>query len=183
MRLPANQLATLHAVAAAGRTSSSCWSTARPSSSATSRRTPRAGRRRGWAARRRAGRSRTCCPGRSARQGRLARDHPHRLEDNSSYLNFPGDSRCATGRELFIGYRGYDATRTDVAFPFGFGLSYTTFRALSDLTVATSGSVADGNLAADVTVTVANTGPVAGAESSRSMSATSRPRSPGPCAS
>ena len=67
------------------------------------------------------------------------------------------------GEGLFIGYRGYDATHTDVAFPFGFGLSYTTF-ALSDLNVATSGSVADGNLAAEVTVTVANTGPVAGAE-------------------
>ena len=96
--------------------------------------------------------------------GRLAETIPHRLEDNSSYLNFPGDSQVVRyGEGLFIGYRGYDATRTDVAFPFGFGLSYTTF-ALSDLNVATSGSVADGNLAADVTVTVANTGPVAGAE-------------------
>ena len=96
--------------------------------------------------------------------GRLAETVPNRLEDNSSYLNFPGDSRVVRyGEGLFIGYRGYDATRTDVAFPFGFGLSYTTF-ALSDLNVATSGSVADGNLAADVTVTVANTGPVAGAE-------------------
>jgi len=96
--------------------------------------------------------------------GRLAETVPHRLEDNSSYLNFPGDSRVVRyGEGLFIGYRGYDATRTDVAFPFGFGLSYTTF-ALSDLNVATSGSVAAGELAADVTVTVANTGPVAGAE-------------------
>ena len=96
--------------------------------------------------------------------GRLAETFPHRLEDNSSYLNFPGDSRVVRyGEGLFIGYRGYDASHTDVAFPFGFGLSYTTF-ALSDLDVAVSGSVADGNLAAEVTVTVANTGPVAGAE-------------------
>ena len=96
--------------------------------------------------------------------GRLAETVPHRLEDNSSYLNFPGDSRVVRyGEGLFIGYRGYDATHTDVAFPFGFGLSYTTF-ALSGLNVATSGSVAAGSLAADVTVTVANTGPVAGAE-------------------
>jgi beta-glucosidase len=96
--------------------------------------------------------------------GRLAETVPHRLEDSSSYLNFPGDSRVVRyGEGLFIGYRGYDATRTDVAFPFGFGMSYSTF-ALSDLNVVTSGSVADGNLAADVTVTVANTGPVAGAE-------------------
>jgi beta-glucosidase len=96
--------------------------------------------------------------------GRLAETVPHRLEDNSSYLNFPGDSRMVRyGEGLFIGYRGYDASHTGVAFPFGFGLSYTTF-ALSGLDVSVSGSVAEGNLAATVTVTVANTGSVAGAE-------------------
>jgi beta-glucosidase len=96
--------------------------------------------------------------------GRLAETIPHRLEDNTSYLNFPGDSRVVRhGEGLYIGYRGYDATRTDVAFPFGFGLSFTTF-ALSDLAVTTSGSVTDGTLAAEATVTVTNTGHVAGAE-------------------
>jgi len=96
--------------------------------------------------------------------GRLAETIPHRLEDNSSYLNFPGDSQVVRyGEGLFIGYRGYDKTHQDVAFPFGFGLSYTTF-ALSDLEVATSGSVAEGTLAATVTVTVTNTGTVHGAE-------------------
>jgi beta-glucosidase len=64
---------------------------------------------------------------------------------------------------MFIGYRGYDKVALGVAFPFGFGLSYTTF-ALSDLDVALSGSVAEGTLAAEVTVTVTNTGAVAGAE-------------------
>jgi beta-glucosidase len=96
--------------------------------------------------------------------GRLAETIPHRLEDNSSYLNFPGDSQVVRyGEGLFIGYRGYDKTRQDVAFPFGFGLSYTSF-AMSDLTVATRGSVAEGTLAATVTVTVTNTGEVDGAE-------------------
>jgi beta-glucosidase len=96
--------------------------------------------------------------------GRLAETFPHRLEDNTSYLNFPGDSQVVRyGEGLYIGYRGYDKTHTDVAFPFGFGLSYTTF-ALSDLTVTVSGSVADANLAAEVTATVTNTGPAAGAE-------------------
>ena len=96
--------------------------------------------------------------------GRLAETVPHRLEDNSSYLNFPGDSRVVRyGEGLFIGYRGYDAVALDVAFPFGFGLSYTTF-ALADLDVAVSGTVAAGDLSATVTVTVTNTGPVAGAE-------------------
>ena len=67
--------------------------------------------------------------------GRLAETIPHRLEDNSSYLNFPGDSQVVRyGEGLFIGYRGYDKAHQDVAFPFGFGLSYTSF-ALSDLTV------------------------------------------------
>ena len=41
--------------------------------------------------------------------GRLAETIPHRLEDNSSYLNFPGDSQVVRyGEGLFIGYRGYD---------------------------------------------------------------------------
>jgi beta-glucosidase len=96
--------------------------------------------------------------------GRLAETIPHRLQDNSSYLNFPGDSQVVRyGEGLFIGYRGYDKLGQDVAFPFGFGLSYTTF-ALSHLRVATRGSVADGTFAATVTVTVSNTGPADGAE-------------------
>ena len=96
--------------------------------------------------------------------GRLAETIPHRLEDNSSYLNFPGDSQVVRyGEGLFIGYRGYDKSRQDVAFPFGFGLSYTTF-ALSDLSVAMRGSVAENDLAATVSVTVTNTGGVDGAE-------------------
>jgi beta-glucosidase len=96
--------------------------------------------------------------------GRLAETIAHRLEDNSSYLNFPGDSQVVRyGEGLFIGYRGYDKTRQEVAFPFGFGLSYTSF-ALSDLQVATQGSASEGTLGATVTVTVTNTGPVDGAE-------------------
>jgi len=96
--------------------------------------------------------------------GRLAETIPHRLEDNSSYLNFPGDPQVVRyGEGLFIGYRGYDKCRQDVAFPFGFGLSYTSF-ALSNLDVALQGSVAEGTLRATVTVTVANTGAVDGAE-------------------
>jgi beta-glucosidase len=96
--------------------------------------------------------------------GRLAETIPHRLQDNSSYLNFPGDSQIVRyGEGLFIGYRGYDQTEQEVAYPFGFGLSYTTF-ALSDLTVTLDGSVVDDTLAATVSVTVTNTGAVEGAE-------------------
>ncbi|MFV0460868.1 MAG: glycoside hydrolase family 3 C-terminal domain-containing protein [Actinomycetales bacterium] len=102
--------------------------------------------------------------GRVNPSGRLAETMPLRLEDNSSYLNFPGEGLVVRyGEGVFIGYRGYDAAHQEVAFPFGFGLSYTTF-ALSDLAVTTSGSAADGNLAALVEVTVTNTGSRAGAE-------------------
>ncbi|MFL6025350.1 MAG: glycoside hydrolase family 3 C-terminal domain-containing protein [Friedmanniella sp.] len=102
--------------------------------------------------------------GRVNPSGRLAESIPHRLEDNSSFFNFPGDSQVVRyGEGLFIGYRGYDKARQDVAFPFGFGLSYTSF-ALSDLAVTMRGSVAEGTLAATVTVTVTNTGNRDGAE-------------------
>ena len=90
--------------------------------------------------------------------GRLAETIPLRLEDTPSYLNFPGeDGQVRYGEGLFVGYRFYDATRREVGFPFGHGLSYTTF-GYSDLAVTVLG---DG-LA--VEVTVANTGAVAGKE-------------------
>ena len=96
--------------------------------------------------------------------GRLAETIPHRLEDNSSYLNFPGEEQAVRyGEGIFIGYRGYDQQHLDVAFPFGFGLSYTTFE-LSDIKVSTHGSVADDTLGATVSVTVSNTGDVDGSE-------------------
>ncbi|CCH76694.1 Thermostable beta-glucosidase B [Nostocoides japonicum T1-X7] len=96
--------------------------------------------------------------------GRLAESVPHRLEDTSSYLNFPGDSGIVRyGEGLYIGYRGYDKSRLDVAYPFGFGLSYTTF-GYADADVTLSGSVEDGDLAARVEVTVTNQGSVDGAE-------------------
>ena len=96
--------------------------------------------------------------------GRLAETIPHRLADNSSYLNFPGDSQVVRyGEGLFVGYRGYDATGTDVAFPFGFGLSYTSFD-FSGLELTLSGAAAQNTLSATVAATVTNTGPVTGAE-------------------
>ncbi|HEX8488255.1 MAG TPA: fibronectin type III-like domain-contianing protein, partial [Propionibacteriaceae bacterium] len=96
--------------------------------------------------------------------GKLAETVPLRLEDNSSFFNFPGDSGVVRyGEGLFIGYRGYDRAQQQVSHPFGFGLSYTTF-ALSGLATAVRGSVTDGDLAVEVSLTVTNTGDVAGAE-------------------
>lgn len=96
--------------------------------------------------------------------GRLAESIPHRLQDCSSFLNFPGDSSTVRyGEGLYIGYRGYDKADQDVAYPFGYGLSYTSFD-LSALRVTTSGSVASDDLAAQVELTVTNTGDRAGSE-------------------
>ncbi|MCW3156729.1 glycoside hydrolase family 3 C-terminal domain-containing protein [Micropruina sonneratiae] len=96
--------------------------------------------------------------------GRLAETFPLRLQDCSSYLNFPGDEHVVHyGEGIYVGYRGYDKADQQVAFPFGHGLSYTDF-AFSDLAVALSGSADDATLAALVEVTVTNTGDRDGAE-------------------
>lgn len=60
--------------------------------------------------------------------GKLAETFPLRLQDNPSYLNFPGTTRNVNYAEgIYIGYRYYDAKEMEVLFPFGHGLSYTNF--------------------------------------------------------
>ncbi len=96
--------------------------------------------------------------------GRLAETIPVALEDIPSTLNFPGDAQHVRyGEGLFIGYRAHDRLAQQVTFPFGHGLSYTTFE-LTDLTVEQGGRVADGDLRATVSVTVTNTGNRAGSQ-------------------
>lgn len=84
--------------------------------------------------------------------GRLTETIPLRLADTPAYLDFPGEfGHVRYGEGLFVGYRWYDARDAAVHFPFGHGLSYTSF-AYSGLEVS-----ADANgIAARVTVT--NTG-------------------------
>ncbi|ADB32371.1 glycoside hydrolase family 3 domain protein [Kribbella flavida DSM 17836] len=96
--------------------------------------------------------------------GRLAETIPHRLEDTPSYLNFPGeDGHVRYGEGVFVGYRGHDAIGQDVSYPFGHGLSYTTF-GYSDLTAALTGRAEDGDLRITVTCSVTNTGDRPGKE-------------------
>ncbi|HEX6710736.1 MAG TPA: glycoside hydrolase family 3 C-terminal domain-containing protein [Rubrobacter sp.] len=96
--------------------------------------------------------------------GRLAETLPLRLEDNPSYLNFPGEhGHVRYGEGVFVGYRGYDALSLPVSYPFGHGLSYTSFD-YTDLTATVSGSAEDDTLAVAVACTVTNTGQRPGKE-------------------
>lgn len=89
--------------------------------------------------------------------GKLAETYPLTCADTPAYRHFPGAEKTAEYREgPFIGYRYYDTAGVPVRFPFGFGLSYTTF-AYSDMEADRAG----------VRFTVTNTGAVAGAEVSQ----------------
>src|SRR3954451_3606384 len=94
--------------------------------------------------------------------GRLAETVPVRFADNPAIGAFPGElGHVRYGEALLIGYRWYDAHRLPVAYPFGHGLSYTTF-GYSDLDVTVR---ADGESPeVEVAVTVTNTGARAGKE-------------------
>lgn len=86
--------------------------------------------------------------------GRLNETYPVRYEDTPAFRYFPSAERNAEYREsLFIGYRYYDTSKVRVLYPFGFGLSYTTFE-YSRLEVSPK----------QIKVTVKNTGAYDGSE-------------------
>jgi beta-glucosidase len=91
---------------------------------------------------------------------------PVRLQDNPSYLNFRSErGRVLYGEDIYVGYRYYEKVALPPLFPFGFGLSYTTFTR-ENLTLSTTPeqpTLQDGE-PITATVTVTNTGSVAGAE-------------------
>lgn len=71
--------------------------------------------------------------------GKLPISFPIRNEDNPAFLNYASErGRTLYGEDIYIGYRFYEKTKKDVAFPFGHGLSYTTFD-LKGLSVADMG--------------------------------------------
>ncbi len=94
--------------------------------------------------------------------GRLPETIPQRLEDNPSFLTYGGEGDHAVyGEGIFVGYRYYDKKRVEPLFPFGFGLSYTSF-AYQNLKCSAERIKDTDELI--VTVDVTNTGKVPGKE-------------------
>ena len=92
--------------------------------------------------------------GKANPSGRLNETYPLRYEDTPAFRNFPSQERNSEYREsLYVGYRYYDTGKIRVQYPFGYGLSYTSFE-YSDLKVENEG----------VTFTLKNTGKYDGAE-------------------
>ena len=92
--------------------------------------------------------------------GHLPESFPVRLSDNPSYLFYGGEGNIAEYREgIFVGYRYYDRKETELLFPFGHGLSYTSFD-FSDLRLSADRITDQDTLTATVRVT--NTGSRAG---------------------
>ena len=95
--------------------------------------------------------------------GKLAETFPVKLTDTPCYHNFPGTFNTVEHREgIFVGYRYYETAKKEVLFPFGHGLSYTTFE-YSDLKVSKS-TIIKGADEVTVSLTVKNTGTVDGEE-------------------
>lgn len=100
--------------------------------------------------------------GRVNPSGRLAETFPMKLKHNPSALNYPGKENKVCYKEgLFVGYRYYDAKDIDVLFPFGHGLSYTTFE-YESIEIDKKEIQDTENI--EVTVTLKNTGDMVGKE-------------------
>lgn len=100
--------------------------------------------------------------GKANPSGKLAETLPLRLEDNPSYLNYPGEGDNVKYAEgIFVGYRYYEKKNMEVCYPFGHGLSYTKFE-YSDIKV--SAYEIDSRKPFTVEATITNTGERDGAE-------------------
>lgn len=94
--------------------------------------------------------------------GKLSETFPVRTEDTPTAIDFPSKDGTATyGEGVFIGYRYYDKKKIEPNFPFGYGLSYTTFQ-YSDIKSNTTN--AKDSDAISISFKVKNTGTVAGKE-------------------
>ena len=94
--------------------------------------------------------------------GKLPTTFPVRLQDNPAFINYPGENgKVRYGEGIFVGYRYYDKKQIEPLFPFGHGLSYTTFK-YSNLRL--SAKALTPNELLKVRVDVTNAGKVAGKE-------------------
>lgn len=94
--------------------------------------------------------------------GKTAETYPFSFEENPVYGNYPGQPVVSEHKEsLYVGYRYYDTAKKDVLFPFGYGLSYTTFE-YSDIKLSAS-EIKDTDTV-EVSFKIKNTGSVDGAE-------------------
>lgn len=94
--------------------------------------------------------------------GKTAETYPLSFDENPVYGNYPGSPVISEHKEsIYIGYRYYDTAKKDVLFPFGFGLSYTTFE-YSDIKLSES-EIKD-NETVMVSFKIKNTGDMDGAE-------------------
>ena len=94
--------------------------------------------------------------------GKLPTTHPLRYQDNPAYINFPGENgKVYYGEGIFVGYRYYEKKEMAVRFPYGFGLSYTTFE-YSGLKLDKDTYGPEDTITA--TLTIKNTGTRAGQE-------------------
>ncbi len=94
--------------------------------------------------------------------GKLPTTFPVRLQDNPAYINYPGENgKVRYGEGIFVGYRYYDKKEIEPLFPFGHGLSYTTFE-YSNLRLSAKSLTPNELL--KVRVDVTNTGKVTGKE-------------------
>jgi beta-glucosidase len=94
--------------------------------------------------------------------GKLPVTFPKRLEESPAFINasYPGAREVNYGEGIFVGYRYFDKVNVEPLFPFGFGLSYTTFK-YSDLKLPRTVKAGQ---PVNVSLTVTNTGHVAGKE-------------------
>ena len=92
--------------------------------------------------------------------GKLPLTFPRRLEDNPSYLYYSNGRDAHYGEGVFVGYRYYEKRKVEPLFPFGHGLSYTTFEYAS---LRAPDEVLAGQ-PIHVSVEVTNTGAIAGRE-------------------
>ncbi|ORY58868.1 glycoside hydrolase superfamily [Pseudomassariella vexata] len=93
--------------------------------------------------------------------GKLPLTFPRRLKDNPAHLNYRSEGgRCLYGEDVYVGYRYYDEAEIEPLFPFGHGLSYTTF-SISNVRLTTRSSNSEISCTVDVTNTGARGGAVA----------------------